>query len=230
MRPVVIGVGGAHSGSGKTEFASLILQHFRGWGAIKYTRSALYSSVTDDPGIISMKGKDTQRLLDSGACKVLWVKSPAYALRDVLPVSVDMLSDLEGIVVEGNSAIEFIRPDVILFIFGSDIARTKESARRVLRMAHMVVSGEGQFPDLPKEVKRFDRSTEGKERLVRCIKEMVEIKEKIRSLLKERSTERKIPCTLARRIAEELHVSYREIGDAANELDIKITSCELGCF
>ena len=230
VRPLIIGVGGAHSGSGKTAYASLLLRRLRGWGAIKYTKTALYSSITDDPGIISMEGKDTQRLLDSGADRVLWVKSPPHALRDVLHLSICMLSDLRGIVVEGNSAIEFVKPDIILFICGSDASRMKESARKILAMANMVVASEGQSPDIPKEVKRFERSIEGKAGLIRCIKEMVDIKVKIRSLLKERSMDKRIPCALARQIAEDLHVPYREVGNAADELDIRITSCELGCF
>jgi uridine kinase len=35
MRPVIIGIGGAHSGAGKTTIASLILKRLKGWGAIK---------------------------------------------------------------------------------------------------------------------------------------------------------------------------------------------------
>jgi LAO/AO transport system kinase len=31
-------------------------------------------------------------------------------------------------------------------------------------------------------------------------------------------------------IAEELKVSYSEVGKSANELKIKIKNCELGCF
>ncbi|MDH5767928.1 MAG: hypothetical protein OEZ31_03100, partial [Nitrospirota bacterium] len=70
MRPFIIGIGGAHSGAGKTAYASLILKRLKGWGAIKYTKTSLYSSITDDVKILSEKGKDTKRLLDSGAERV----------------------------------------------------------------------------------------------------------------------------------------------------------------
>jgi hypothetical protein len=33
-----------------------------------------------------------------------------------------------------------------------------------------------------------------------------------------------------RKIAEELGVSYKKAGEAANELHIKIKNCDLGCF
>ena len=230
MRPLIIGIGGAHSGSGKTEVASLLLQHLRGWGAIKYTKTELYCSIIDDPYILSMEGKDTRRLLDSGAARVLWLKSPPHDLSNVLQLSIDRLSDLKGIVVEGNSAIEFMKPDIIIFISGNNTERIKESAERILGMAHAVVIGERQSISLPEGVKRFDRSPEGKDRLVHYIEQMVAMKEKIRLLLQERATDRKMPCAIARKIAEELGVSYREIGNAANELNIKIIACELGCF
>ena len=52
----------------------------------------------------------------------------------------------------------------------------------------------------------------------------------ISETLKIKAIEGKIPCSLARKIAEEFGVSYKEVGDAANELNIKIKNCELGCF
>lgn len=42
--------------------------------------------------------------------------------------------------------------------------------------------------------------------------------------------EGRISCHSARKIAEELKVPYREVGQAADELKIKIVQCELGCF
>ncbi len=40
----------------------------------------------------------------------------------------------------------------------------------------------------------------------------------------------KLPCAVAFKIAKKLKVSPKEVGDAANELKIKIASCQLGCF
>jgi len=40
----------------------------------------------------------------------------------------------------------------------------------------------------------------------------------------------KLPCAAAFRIAKKLKVSPRQVGDAANRLNIKISSCQLGCF
>jgi LAO/AO transport system kinase len=54
--------------------------------------------------------------------------------------------------------------------------------------------------------------------------------EKLKQQLQEKATDGRISCALARKIAEDLGVSYREVGKAADELRIKITNCELGCF
>ncbi|HMK49761.1 MAG TPA: hypothetical protein VK435_06895 [Thermodesulfovibrionales bacterium] len=48
--------------------------------------------------------------------------------------------------------------------------------------------------------------------------------------IKKKAVNDRIPCPVARRIAEELAVPYREIGKTADELGVKITGCELGCF
>ena len=40
----------------------------------------------------------------------------------------------------------------------------------------------------------------------------------------------KLPCAVAFQIAKKLKVSPKQVGDAANRLNIKISSCQLGCF
>jgi uncharacterized protein (UPF0210 family) len=56
------------------------------------------------------------------------------------------------------------------------------------------------------------------------------MKEKIQEEIKKRAKDTRLPCAVARNIARELSVSYKEVGKAANELQVKITDCELGCF
>jgi len=56
------------------------------------------------------------------------------------------------------------------------------------------------------------------------------MKEKLADELLKKSVDRKITCAAARGLAEELGVSYAEIGAVADELGIKIHSCQLGCF
>jgi hypothetical protein len=56
------------------------------------------------------------------------------------------------------------------------------------------------------------------------------MEDKLREEIKKKAKNNKLPCPVARKIAEELSVSYKEVGRTADELKIKITGCELGCF
>ena len=133
----------------------MILKRLKGWGAIKYTKTSLYSSITDDVKILSEKGKDTKRLLDSGAERVLWVQSPYSELGEILPIAVERLSDLKGIIVEGNSAIEFLKPDMVIFISEAEAGRSKKSAEKILPMADVVIYDKEVPPKTPEKAKRF---------------------------------------------------------------------------
>lgn len=55
-------------------------------------------------------------------------------------------------------------------------------------------------------------------------------KELINQSLRKAAPDGRISCAIARKIAEKHRVPYSRIGKSANELRIKITSCELGCF
>ena len=39
-----------------------------------------------------------------------------------------------------------------------------------------------------------------------------------------------LPCAVAFKIARELKVSVREVGETADKLGIRIIKCQLGCF
>ncbi len=54
--------------------------------------------------------------------------------------------------------------------------------------------------------------------------------DRIAEEIKKRAMKNRLPCREARRIAEELAVPYKEVGRTADELNVKITGCELGCF
>lgn len=235
MKPVIIGIGGAHSGSGKTECASFLIRNLRNWGAIKYTKTAIYSSVTEDIRILSKQDKDTKRLLDAGAEKVVWVQSPPDQLSEVLPLATEKLAGFRGIIVEGNSAIEFLSPDIIIFVFGKDPKRIKESSKKILGMSDVVFFDGEPTADIRtnRNVKLFARSFVNSSEFFACIERMIgkmETKERLKTAVMEKAINGKLPCPAARRIAEEMAVPYKEVGDAADELKIKIADCELGCF
>lgn len=184
--PFLIGIGGSHSGVGKTTVAEALLKHFsqearkRGsskkeknlqtseltnfishaplgheWGAIKYTKTAIYCSIIDTPEILTQENKDTRRLLDAGAKEILWVQSTPEELPEVLPLAIDRLSHLKGIIIEGNSAIEFSKPDIVIFIFGRDNKPLKKSAINVLSVADIIIFRNRPLVKLPVKAKSF---------------------------------------------------------------------------
>ena len=53
-----------------------------------------------------------------------------------------------------------------------------------------------------------------------------ELEKKIKSSL----VDGRLLCAIAFKIAKELKVSPRDVGDAANKLSVKIGGCQLGCF
>jgi molybdopterin-guanine dinucleotide biosynthesis protein len=195
-RPLIIGVGGSHSGAGKTTVAEALLKHLtkianvsvnsnsagkekltlktytdtkNRWGAIKYTKTVIYTSIIDDPETLTPEGKDTARLINAGAEKTLWVQSPPEELKEVLPIAVDRLSNLRGIIVEGNSAIEFLKPDVVIFIFGRDAGTLKKSAVKILDMADIILFEEEPSVKLPVRKKKFKVALSSPSGLDECI-------------------------------------------------------------
>ncbi|MGO9378448.1 MAG: molybdopterin-guanine dinucleotide biosynthesis protein MobB [Dissulfurispiraceae bacterium] len=250
-KPLIIGIGGAHSTVGKTTLSAAIIKHLTQHptcffskkprlGAIKYTRTELYASVIGDELIIKQKDKDTARLAAAGAEKVLWIKSPRNKLEEPLSMALSKLADLDGVVIEGNSAIEFVKPDIVIFICGESKEYTKASAITLMRQADIVIAQETASPIVGTAIRSTAKLFNLKDypyifddQAIQDIISLMKIIEKnkeIERLLKERSVGGKISCSLARKIAEDLNVPYGDVGSTANQLKIKVKSCELGCF
>jgi len=54
--------------------------------------------------------------------------------------------------------------------------------------------------------------------------------EDVKARIKAASPDGKIACVAAFRLAEELGLSRKDLGELLNELKIKIIQCQLGCF
>lgn len=55
-------------------------------------------------------------------------------------------------------------------------------------------------------------------------------REKLEKAVREKAKEGKLPCAMCFKIAEEFGISKKEMGEVLNELNIKISQCQLGCF
>ncbi|MBO8158263.1 hypothetical protein [Thermosyntropha sp.] len=58
----------------------------------------------------------------------------------------------------------------------------------------------------------------------------MEKKQEIAEEIQKKALNGRITCSDARKIAEELEVSPKVVGELCDELKIKICACELGCF
>lgn len=169
-KPFIIGIGGSHSGSGKTVLVSALLKYLtsrnncRNWGAVKYTRTLSHPLIISDKKILSEKGKDTFRMLKSGALEVLWIKSPQQGLHKVLPGAVKRLSYLDGIIVEGNSAIEFLKPDIVIFTLGSSKTLWKSGIERLLAISDIIFyENNAELPKVIRTKRLFHKSFSDKD-------------------------------------------------------------------
>ncbi|TEB10757.1 hypothetical protein Psfp_04115 [Pelotomaculum sp. FP] len=59
---------------------------------------------------------------------------------------------------------------------------------------------------------------------------MSEIASEVLEAVQRAAKDGRISCTEARKLAEELKVPVGVVGEAADELKVKIKACELGCF
>ncbi|MBI5026043.1 MAG: hypothetical protein HZC12_04785 [Nitrospirae bacterium] len=135
---MIISIAGSHSKVGKTTLASILLGEIKGFGAIKFTKTAFYTSIVSDERILRQKGKDTAVMLEAGAVRVLWVQCPEKELAEALPVALSEMSGLNGIIVEGNSPVDFLTPHLVIFITDPH-GRLKSSAQSAVRKADVIV-------------------------------------------------------------------------------------------
>ncbi len=59
---------------------------------------------------------------------------------------------------------------------------------------------------------------------------VLRMKKELKEKMLKKVTDGRLSCAAARKLAEDLGISYKEVGAAADELGIKIKDCQLGCF
>lgn len=152
----VVVVGGHSRNIGKTSVvAGLILRlpEMR-WTAMKITQyghgfctadGAPCDCATDDhTRAISEErnrssGTDTARFLAAGAVRSIWVRTRLGMLAESMPRIRKELATAENAILESNSILQFLRPDLYLVVLHPGTADFKDSARLFLDRADAVL-------------------------------------------------------------------------------------------
>ncbi len=88
-------------------------------------------------------GTDSSRYLAAGAVRSLWVRTRTGDLVEAMPRIRKELERAENAVIESNSILRFLRPDVYLSVLDPEVEDFKESARLYLDRADAVLVPEG---------------------------------------------------------------------------------------
>ena len=154
-RPIIVAVSGFSSNVGKTTLVCELLQRLPGWEAIKLTRGHYRSCGRDPAGCCVSDllreqpvirsgreanyevGKDTGRFWDAGAANVHWVIVKDDQVESGINQALACVQS-DGVIVEGNSLLDYVTPDLAIMCARSDGGKVKASARRALKRSDLV--------------------------------------------------------------------------------------------
>ena len=87
----------------------------------------------------STGNSDTSRFLAAGAARVWWVRTEQGRLAEAMPAVREKLAGAENVIMESNSVLKFLRPDVYLTVLDPANTDFKKSAREFLDRASAVI-------------------------------------------------------------------------------------------
>jgi hypothetical protein len=87
---------------------------------------------------------DTSRFLVAGAACVWWVRTQQGFLAEAMPAIRSRLQEAENAILESNSVLKFVRPDLYLTVLDPATADFKQSAQQFLDLADAVILHEGR--------------------------------------------------------------------------------------
>ncbi|MCU1323790.1 MAG: hypothetical protein JWM43_3439 [Acidobacteriaceae bacterium] len=88
-------------------------------------------------------GTDSARYLEAGAARSFWVRTRMGDLAEAMPRIRKEIATAENVVMESNSILRFLRPDVYLSVLDPGTSDFKDSARLYLDRADAVLVPEG---------------------------------------------------------------------------------------
>lgn len=84
-------------------------------------------------------GTDTARFLAAGAARSIWVRTRLGMLEEAMPRIREELDRSEHAILESNSILDYLEPDLYLSVIDPSVADFKDSARRFLDRADAIL-------------------------------------------------------------------------------------------
>ena len=152
----VVVIGGHSRSVGKTSVVAGLIERMPElrWTAFKITQyghgfctadGAPCDCQTDDHTLAiseernASSGTDTARFLAAGAVRSLWVRTRQGMLAEAMPRIRKELASAQNAILESNSVMQFLRPDLYLTVLDAGTADFKDSARLFLDRADAVL-------------------------------------------------------------------------------------------
>lgn len=156
----IVVIGGHSRSVGKTSVVAGLISALReyDWTAVKITQyghgvcsanGAPCDCATDDHSWAISEEKDrsgesdTSRFLVAGAARALWVRTEQGRLAEAMPALRQRLEQARHVMVESNSVLKFLGPDLYLTVLDPGTEDFKTSAREFLDRAGAVILHEG---------------------------------------------------------------------------------------
>jgi hypothetical protein len=153
---MLVVVGGHSRNIGKTSVAVGLIRHLsdRKWAALKITQyghgicshlgeACGCETEPDHPFALSEEfepsGTDSGRFLAAGAERSFWLRTPAGQLRGAADQVRKILARHRNVIVESNSLLELVEPDLFLMVLDFSCADFKASSARFLKRADALV-------------------------------------------------------------------------------------------
>ena len=152
----IVVVGGHSRSVGKTSVVAGLIAALReyNWTALKITQyghgvcsadGKPCDCATDDHTWAVSEEKDrtgksdTSRFLVAGATRAWWVRTEQGRLAEAMPTIRRSLAEAENVILESNSILKFLRPDIYLTVLDPSTADFKKTAQQFLDLADGVI-------------------------------------------------------------------------------------------
>ena len=154
---MLVVVGGHSRNIGKTSVMCGVIQATRelDWTAIKITQyghgvcskdgESCDCALPDHPFALQQEqkpdtGTDSSRYLAAGALRSYWVRTASGNLGEAMPALRRLWDASRNIIMESNSVLQFVKPDLYLTVLDASVADFKPSSLRYLDRADAVVT------------------------------------------------------------------------------------------